>query len=273
MGFTGRTVITIAAVLIIVSQGAAAEKIKAGGSGGMIPLISELGKAYMAKNPNDTIEVLKESYDAKGGIMGVYTGKLDIGLSARFLEPDEKSLNLTANEIARVATVIGVNSESVKITSLTKNQICSIYAGTIKNWKDVGGHNAKIVALTRPDADSTKKAVRKGLQCFSSLKEDAQVQKMQTSKDMLHGLTNAPNSIGLTDMVAVDDSMGKVAALNIEGITPSTDNIISGKWPIIKNFVIVTKGHPSGLVKRFIDFIKSTEGASIIKNSKAIAVN
>lgn len=272
MALISRTLSAVFVVIIFSFQCAWAEGIRAGGSGGMIPLMKDLAKAYMAKNHGDIVEVMPESLDAKGGIMGAYAGKIDLGLSARLLEPEEIPLNLNAIEIARVATVPGVNAASVRIKSLTSAQICDIYSGKIANWKDVGGHDAQIKALTRPEPDSTKKAVRKGLHCFASLKEAPHVVTMQTSRDMIHGLSNAPNAMGFTDLVSVDDSSGKVAALSIEGISPTPENVVSGKWPIVKNFVVVTKGQPSGLVKRFMDFIKSPEGAAIIKSNKAIAV-
>jgi phosphate transport system substrate-binding protein len=268
-----KSIFSLLVVLIIVfSQSAWAESLKMGGSGGMIPLMNELAKVFMKKNPGDNIEVLQKSLDAKGGIMGAYGGGLDIGLSARLLEPEEMSLNMTAIEIARVATVPGVNAASVKIKSITSGQICDIYSGMIKNWKELGGHDSQIKPLTRPEPDSTKKAVRKGLQCFSSLKEDSHVITMQTSREMIHALANAPNTVGFTDLVSVDDSAGKVAALNLDGISPSPENVISGKWPIVKNFVLVTKNEPAGLVNRFIGFVRSPQGAEIIKNQKAIAI-
>jgi len=269
----GRWILSaVAAAVVVSSQCAWAEGLRAGGSGGMIPLMKDLAKSYMAKNPGDVIEIMPESLDAKGGIMAASAGRLGMGLSARLLEPDELSLDLTAIEIARVATVPGVNSASVRIKSLTAAQICDIYSGKIRNWKDAGGHDAQIKALTRPEPDSTKKAVRQGLKCFSSLKEDPKVVVMQTSREMIHALANVHNAVGFTDMVSVDDSGDKVAALGIDGASPSPENVASGKWPIVKNFVVVTKGRPAGLAKRFIDFIKGPEGAAIIKSNKAIAV-
>jgi phosphate transport system substrate-binding protein len=273
MGMIKKIFPALIVMILVSSQCVWAESIKLGGSGGMIPLMNDLAKAYMERNPGESIEVMQQSVDAKGGIMGAYGGGLDIGLSARLLEPSEMSLNMTATEIARVATVPGVNAATVSIKSLTSGQVCDIYSGKINNWNNVGGHDAQIKALTRPEPDSTKKAVRKGLQCFSSLKEDGQVMTMQTSREMIHGLANAPDSIGFTDLVSVENSGGKVAALSLDGISPSPENVVSGKWPIVKNFVLVTKTRPSGLSKRFIDFIRSPEGAAIIKNQKAVAVN
>lgn len=38
----------------------------------------------------------------------------------------------------------------------------------------------------------------------------------------------------------------------------------------VKQYVLVTKGNPKGLAKRFIDFIKGPEGKKIIKEHAAI---
>ena len=64
---------------------------------------------------------------------------------------------------ARVATVVpavvAVNN-SVTASSLSEGQILDIYGGRVTNWKQVGGADATIVALTRNEADMNKRAWR-----------------------------------------------------------------------------------------------------------------
>lgn len=262
----------VAFIIVLISTSAWAETIKVAGSGGMIPVVTDLAVAYMAKNPHDKIDVVQESIEAKGGIMGAYEGRLDIGMSARLLTAEEIALGLSTVEIARIATVVGVNAESVKITSIKSSQVCGIYSGQIKNWKELGGHDAPIKAFTRPEPDATKGVVRKGIKCFSKLAEASHVVMMPKSKDMYNALLNNPNAIGFTDMDKVDDSQGKIRALILDGIAPTEGNVKAEKWPITKNFVLVTKGQAKGLAARFIDFIKGSEGSRSIVKNKAVPV-
>lgn len=257
--------------ILIVSSATFAETINVAGSGGMITLLTALAKAYMAKNPGDTVNVWQNSIEAKGGIIGAYEGKIDIGMSARYLTPDETALGLSSFEIARVASVIAVNN-SVSIKSITSSQLCGIYSGEIQNWKQLGGNDKPIKAFTRPDADSTKLTIRKGIKCFENLKEGPHVISMPKALNMYNALMNNPDSIGFVDMVAIDQAGGKLTALILDGIEPSEKNVISEKWPIIKHYVLVTKGMPKGLSKKFIDFIKEAEAKKIIMEHSAIPV-
>lgn len=238
----------------------------------MISLVTDLAKAYMAKHPGDTVDVWKDSIEAKGGIMGAAEGKLDIGMSARLLGPEEQGLGLYPMEIARVAAAMVVNAESVKLTSVKASQVCDIYSGKTRNWKELGGHDGLIRAFTRPEADSTKLTLRKGILCFSGLAEASYVATMPKAKDMYNALVNTPNSIGVADIVAVADSGGRIRALSLEGIEPTDENVKKGRWPIIKNYVLVTKGQPKGLAKRFVEFIYSPEGNAVIRENKAVPV-
>lgn len=250
-----------------------ADEIRVAGSGGMIPLVTDLANAFMEENPVDVINVMQRSIESTGGIRGAAAGKLDIGTSARPLKEKEKGQELEVFEIARVATVIGVNAKTVKVDNINSDKLCLVYKGKITGWSELGGSNAKIIAFTRPDGDSTKKVVRKGIPCFKSLTESNDVVVMPKSNDMFNAIINNQNSIGFTDMVAVGKSRDRIGVLKLDGIAPSEKNVASGKWPLIKRFHFVTKGQPKGLTKKFIEFIKSKKGAKIIKRNNAAPVN
>jgi phosphate transport system substrate-binding protein len=267
-----KRMILVAVLLCLFAGAAEAETIKLGGSGGMISLMTELAKAYMAKHPGDTIEVMQQSIEAKGGIMGAYEGRLDVGMSARQLKREETALGLVPVEIARVAGVFAVHAASVKARGLKVSDVCGIYAGKIKNWKEVGGSDSAIRVFTKSDADSTKMVMRTGLACYGALTEAPSVMVMPKAEDMFQALLHNPGAIGITDMVSVENSKGKLRALSLDGLDPSEANVKSGSWPVIKRYVLVTKGEPKALAKRFMDFIRGPEGTRIISNDRAVPV-
>jgi phosphate transport system substrate-binding protein len=261
----------VAALIIVAGTAFAEEKIRIAGAGGMISLVTELAKAYMAENKNVMIDVNQKSIESTGGIMSAAEGQIEIGMAARDMKENEKTLGLVAFEIARVATVIGVN-KSVTIKGISDEQVCKVYSGAITNWKNLGGAAENIVLLTRPDRDATKESVRKGVACFKDLKEAASIVIVATAPDMTKILMNRPATIGFTDAVAVDDSAGSIIALRLDGVAPTTDNVKSGKYKVIKSYELVTKGEPKGSVKAFIDFVKGPKGSKIIEANKAVPV-
>jgi len=259
--------------ILMISFPALAGTLKVAGSGGLISLVTELADAYMKKHPETRIEVKQKSIEAKGGIFGAASGRLDIGMAARNLKESEKELGLEVHEIARVALVIGVNAETVKAPQgITSRQLCDIYKGKIANWKELGGADAPVKPLTRPDEDSTKVTVRKSIPCFLNLKEPTTVVVMPKSKDMFRALSRTANAIGLTDLVAVFKAAGKIRALQLDGISPSPETVAKGKWPVVKHMNLVLGKKRSREAYDFIRFIRSAEGRRIIEKNQAVPV-
>jgi len=251
------------------STAAQAETIKVGGSGSMIPLLTILGKAYVKKNPKDSVEVNQKSMGQPGGIAALNAGAVDIAMSAMPITPAQARLQVKAIEIARVAGVVGVNSK-VSVSHLTSQQLCDIYAGKIKNWKQVGGANEPIAALTRPDSDSTKAMFRSAFACMADLKEAPEILNLPKEIDMINSLSSVHNAIGQINSIALADAAGKFKAIKIDG--RSHEMMQSGKWPFILHNNLVLGKNRGEAIKRFMNFIKSPEGQAIIKSEKAIPV-
>jgi phosphate transport system substrate-binding protein len=265
-------VIACMVVVMVLSAGTAfaEEKIRIAGSGSMITLMNDLARAYMAENKGVRIDINQKSIESTGGIQSAAAGQVDIGLASRALKDDEKAL-VQVTEISRVATVIGVN-KSVTVKEITSEQLCRIYAGSAKNWKDLGGSADSIIPLTRPDRDATKESVRRGIACFRDLKEPPSVIIVPTAPEITKLLSDRPGSVGFTDAIAIENSAGAIIGLKLDGVAPTAENVRSGRYKVIKDNYLVTKGKPEGAVKAFIDFIKGPKGAKIIEANKAAPV-
>ncbi|TWJ19797.1 substrate-binding domain-containing protein [Geobacter argillaceus] len=254
--------VTILCCSLITAAGA--ESIKLAGSGQMIPLINTLGKAYMKKYPQDAVEVNQKSLGQLGGVMAVTKGAIDIAMSARYLDKNEKKMPVQAYEIAKVAGLFAVNA-ATPVTSLTSQQVCDIYGGKIRNWAKLGGPDGAIIPLTRPESDSTKIAVRQGIACFDKLKEADDVRSMPKAKDMYTELTTKVNTLGMIDAVCFADAGGKLKAVKIDG----KDFTSSENSPIMHHYNLVLGKNRGEAVMRFLQFIRSSEGQTIIKREKA----
>jgi len=265
-------VVTVVALLFTTVGAANAEIVTVAGSGGMIPLLTALSAAYMKKYPQDQIQVNPHSLTQSGGIMAAKNGAVDIGMSARSLEIRELSYTVDAYHIADVAAAVAVN-KYVGVTNITSKQLCAIYSGKITNWRELGGHDARIVVLTRPEKDSTKQAFRQGIPCFGELKETPEALQMFKSNDMLTVLQRTPESIGLIDSIALEQSQGKARPLKLDGRSASAEEIAGGRWPAIKRYTLVIGNPRKKAVDRFMRFINSREGAVLISKHDGIPVN
>lgn len=267
------TSIVVALCLLFTTAGPArAETVTIAGSGGMIPLLTALGNAYMKRHPHDRILVNPHSLTQSGGILAAKNGAVDIGMSARDLEVRELDSSIDEYHIANVAAVVAVNS-SVGVTNITSSQFCSIFSGRINNWRVLGGHDARIVVLTRPESDSTKQAFRQGIPCFANLMETPEVIQLMKSNDMLTVLQRTPDAIGIIDSIALDLAQGRARQVKLDGRSASPEEVASGRWPIVKKYTLVIHKNRKKAVGRFMQFIKSREGAALISKYDGIPVN
>jgi phosphate transport system substrate-binding protein len=266
----------IAAVVTLLSLFIAAagnaQTVTVAGSSGMIPLLKELGAAYMKKNHRDEIKVNSKSLTQSGGILAAKNGAVDIGMSARDLETRELSYNISAYHIADVAAVVAVH-RNVGITNITSKQLCAIYSGKITNWKELGGHSARITVYTRPETDSTKQAFRKSISCFNDLKETPDAILMNHSSDLLSASKLTDDSIGIIDSIALEQAQGKALPLKLDGRRASVEELTKGRWPVVKRYTLVIGTSRNKAVDRFMGFIKSREGAALISRHNSIPIN
>lgn len=264
-----RELIAVTTMLIVATASvAAAETVKIAGSGGLIAMVSELGKAYMKKNPGDTIEVNQKSLGREGGIMAINKGTIDIAMLAS-IESKDRSLPLNLTDFAILPVLFAVHP-SVTVKALSGQQICDIYSGKITNWSQVGGASAPITVLTRPENESAKIGARTGLACFRSLTEAPSAVSLAKSGDMTGSLQKTPNAIGMINTVALADLAGKVLAIKQDGKDVTTTP--AAQWPMKTVAVFASSKTPSAATKKFISFVKSADGQAVIKREKAYPV-
>jgi phosphate transport system substrate-binding protein len=248
----------------------AQEKVVIGGSGGLIDEMEDLAKAYMAKNPADKIEVLQESMSTSGGIGAVLNGRLTIGLVTRPPKGDEKA-RLVHRAIGRSPVGIAIH-KSLPVNNLTEAQICGIFSGQIKSWKEVGGGEAKITVITRKQEDNNAEVVREKIGCFKQLKISADAIALVRGTEVLDALNRRPGAIAIVSVATSMFERPEVKAVAIDGVAPSPEAVRSGKYRAYNERGIVTLGAPQGATKRFLDFAASPEGQKILVHRGMIPV-
>jgi phosphate transport system substrate-binding protein len=193
---------------------------------------------------------------------------VDIATASREMKADEiksaeaKGINPVEHTIAYDGITAVVNPAN-PVSNLTFDQLRSIYNGNISNWKEVGGEDKKIAAISRDSSSGTyeyfKEAVLKG----DEYRPDALTQA--ATGGIVGEVSQNPNAIGYVGVAYLDDS---VKALNLDkgngSVSPTLENIMSGTYPLSRPLYFYTNGEPSGLTKEFIDFVLSEKGQNIV---------
>lgn len=261
-------VIAILALLLSFASSSAEEKIVVGGSGSLNEEIADLAKAYMAKNSSDSVEVRPESMSTEGGIEGVRTRRLHIGLISRPLTQNEKG-KLVYIPIARSLAGV-VFHKSMPVSNLTETQICDIFNGKVKSWKDIGGGDAKITVLTRKKDDNNTETFREKMSCFRDLVITPDAIPLVRGSEVLAALDKRPGTIGITNLGSSFRDLDHIKAAAINGVIPTPEAARAEKYRYFNERGLVIQGEPQGVAKRFIDFMATAEGRKIIGSQGAI---
>lgn len=109
-------------------------KITIMGSSSVTPVMEKLKEAYVALNPDVTIEV--QQSDSTTGMTSAIEGACDIGMASRELKDSEISEGLTAQAIALDGIAVVVNNDS-DIDELSSEQVKQIYTGEVTKWSEL----------------------------------------------------------------------------------------------------------------------------------------
>ena len=256
------------AFFLSASQASTDDKIIIGGSGSLNDEITEIAKVYMAKNSADAVEVRPESMSTEGGLEGVRQGRFQIGLISRPPTASEKG-KLVYRAIAR-SMAAAVVHKSLPVSALSEAQLCDIFSGKIKSWKEVGGNDGAITVLTRKKDDANTETFRDKMGCFKDLKITGEAIALTRGSEVLNTLDKRPGLIGITNLGSNYREHDNLKTLAINGVGPSAETARSGKYKYFSERGLVTLGEPQGAIKRFLEFMTSAEGQKIIGSLGAI---
>ena len=231
-------------------------KITISGSTSVGPTMEVLAEAYQ-KNNDVKIEVQQPGSSA--GIKNTIDGTSDLGMSSRDLK-DEETADVEGTQIAIDGIAVVTNTAN-KVKDLTIDQVKDIFTGKITNWKEVGGEDAPIVVISREEGSGTRDGFQDILGFESEeLTKDATIS--DGSGNVKSTVEGNENAIAYISFGYLDDTLND---LKIDGVEANDENVVAGKYPISRPFLVVNKKDAmTDNAKAFVDFIMSEEGQNII---------
>jgi phosphate transport system substrate-binding protein len=233
-------------------------KIDIAGGTAHIPVMKDAAEAIMKANPKIRITVAGGGTGV--GVQKVGEGLVDIGNTGRALTPQEiEKFGLKTFPFAIDGVALAVHPGN-PVSNLSPKQAQEIFAGKITNWKDVGGKDAPINLFSRDEASGTREVFWEKLLKKGPVAEKANI--VPSNGAMKVAIAQDPNAIGYLGIGHVDNS---VKAVKLDGVEPTQENAKTGKYPVVRQLYMNTKGEPKPLVQAFIDYILSPAGTRIIQ--------
>ncbi len=232
--------------------------LKISGGTAHIPVMKEAAQQIMMANPEIQISIAGGGSGV--GIKQVGEGLVNIGNSGRKAtdeEIDRFQLKLYKWAIDGVGPVVNPKNT---VRALTQTQMIDIFSGKLDNWKQLGGADRNINIYTRDEASGTRAVFwKKGLN-KAQISSGAHV--VVSNGAMKSAIAQDPYGIGYVSVGHIDEMVAPVA---LDGVVPTIQTIQDGTYKVARGLYSNTKGEPTGLTKKFIDFLYTAEGKVIIE--------
>ncbi|MDY6148071.1 MAG: phosphate ABC transporter substrate-binding protein [Porphyromonas sp.] len=251
--------LTIAAVL-------QAQRIK--GSDTVLPLSQKEAESYMKVNPSARITV---SGGGSGvGIAAILSNTTDIAQASRRIKFSErqklKQMNRTVREVVVAYDALAVVVHpSNKISKLTRKQLEDIFTGKIRNWKEVGGADLKIIPYSRETSSGTyeffKEIVLKNKNYMNG------IMSMPATGAIIQSVSQTPGAIGYVGLAYLNRKVKPLAVSFDSSKKYTTPSIASAKnktYPIVRPLYYYYDSRAETKVKPFIDYVLSGQGQKIV---------
>ncbi|PHJ14402.1 phosphate ABC transporter substrate-binding protein [Fervidobacterium sp. SC_NGM5_G05] len=234
--------------------------------------VEEFNKLY------PEIKVTLEGAGSSTGIAALFNNTTDIANSSRWLKDSEVQNMFNQKKwlapilVAWDGIAIVVHKD-IQMKNITIQQLKDIYTGKITRWNQIDPNlpARDIVAFSRNTASGTFEVFKEKV--LGDEKMSPRVRMLESSMAELETVAKTPFSIAYFGVGYVDPNQVKV--LTVNGISPSKQNILAGKYPLSRPlfvFVDVTNGWPEeGPVAEYLKFIMSKKGQELVEKAGFVA--
>jgi phosphate transport system substrate-binding protein len=275
-------ILAVCMLLAVGCGGPRKKPIQIKGSDTMVNLGQAWAEKYMERNPEDLVAVTGGGSGT--GIAALLSRTCDIAECSRRMTEQEitrakqKGVNPCEIQVAMDGLAIVVHPKN-PVSKLTIDQLARIFTGRTTNWKDVGGTDAEIVVLSREVNSGThvylkEHVLRKG-DPESRAEFAPGALMLPSSQAIADEVAQNPDAIGYYGMGYISRRQKPVLVAKTETdeyIAPTTENVVSGKYPISRPLFFYIDGEPRGSVKKFLDFCLSKEGQQIVLKTDFVPI-
>ncbi len=249
----------------------AGETIKIGGCGSSLGTMKLIASAFEKKNPGIKVAVLS-SLGSLGGVKAVSKGGIDIGITGRKFNKDEAKLGLLAIEYAKTPVIFIVN-KNINLSNITHQDVVRIFNGTTKNWDD----GEKIRPILRQPSESNAIIIRNISPEISNAMDIAMSCEWRiialTDQETVDLVEKTPGAFSFSTLTQIISEKRNVNILNYNGISPLSNRKVNTLYPIFKTHYMILKPGYSETVRKFILFVKSSEGKKILTETGNLVID
>ncbi|HBA83972.1 MAG TPA: phosphate-binding protein [Verrucomicrobia bacterium] len=242
-----------------------ANKIVVDGSTTVGPIAKAFAEYYMGQHPDVNITVSESG--SGNGAKSLINAACDVAAMSRPMKNSEMKAAkdagvLPIEHIAAMDGIAVVVHPSNPLANLTIEQIRDIYTGKITNWKELGGPDRPMVAISRDTNSGTYETFE--TMVMNKAKMGEKVEYVGSNGAIRQRVMSTPAAIGYVGLAFTEE----VKPLTVNGVEASAETVASKEYPISRPLYLYTNGRPkqSSPLHDFINLPDAPEGKKIVED-------
>jgi phosphate transport system substrate-binding protein len=253
-----------------VSIFAQARNITIKGSDTMVILGQRWAESYMKNNPSVKIQVTGGGSGV--GLAALINGTTDIAESSRPMKDAEKTQLQQKRGVPTFELAVALDGLAVYVHDrnplheLSLEQLKKIYTGAVKNWKEVGGNDERIILYGRENSSGTyayfKEHVLQNADYYPT------TQTLPGTAAVINAVSKDSRGIGYGGIAYLKG----VKALKVKkdsstpAVEPSLENVQKNIYPISRFLYWYLAGQPKDQIKKLTDWVISPDGQAVVND-------
>jgi phosphate transport system substrate-binding protein len=240
-----------------------AQEIRIEGSTTVGPIVDAFVEAI--KSDSEARFTVKKTGSGDGAA-ALIDGRCEVAAMSRFMKKEEYEKAVAAGRMPVPFTicmdgVCFIVHPSNPVRQLNQSQVTAIYTGKIKSWKELGGADIPVVAISRDTSSGTYEVFHE--LAVGKAKLGNSVEYTNSNPQMFTRISTTPGAIGYVGVGFLQEG---VATVRFENKLPNKDSIADGSYPLSRPLYLFTNGYPKpgSPLMRFCNFYLTEEGQDVI---------
>lgn len=241
------------------------------GSDTMVVLAQKWAEVYMSKNPSQKVKVTGGGSGT--GIAALQNQTTDLCNSSRKMRATELAQCIktfqrrpTEHKVALDGVTIYVHADN-PLTEITLDDLERVFTGKIRNWKQLGGPDARINLYSRENSSGTYEFFKERV--LKNRDFAASAQTMPGTAAVIQAVAKDKNGIGYGGVGygAGSKHLKVKRDANSPAIDPSEETVVNGTYPLWRFlYIYVDPALDRGDINTYINWIRSDEGQAVVKD-------
>jgi phosphate transport system substrate-binding protein len=266
----------------------AGNSIKIGGSSTLAPILAQCADNFTeeyktwdkvdASLPEEPIVIFVSTGGSGFGIKSAADGTFDFGMVSKALS-DEENEQFAEGSVVQLGSdvlAIGVNPANPVAEAkpdLSTEELVSIFSGEFKTWKELDPAlpDSPIVVAVRDVGGGASEVFDKAVMKGTSISSEAlQIPSMGA---LAGKIMDNEDTIGYVSSGLVNQNPDKIKALSVDGISPTNENINSGKYKISRPMLLVSVDKPDTHEQLFLEYLQSDKCMQVVEEMGYVPAN